>query len=134
LYYDAAFSLIIVCLYGEEFSMQEQQLREFESLPQSSSCRLIDFDKAQVVPGFFPKTFFLIVTGTKPWVAMDVELRPRIYIKRPDYWEIEVDGCQSGIGLPMEMPYYVALDIPQSLGTKGIEVVGATRREQINVP
>jgi hypothetical protein len=126
--------LIVVCLCEEEFSMQEQQLREFETLPRSSSCRLIDFDKAQVVPGFFPKTFFLIVTGTKPWITMSVELRPRIYIKQPDYWEIEVIGCQSGIGLPTKAPYHVALDISQSLGTNGIEVVGATRRERIKVP
>ena len=114
--------------------MQESELKAFESLPHSSSCRLIDFDNALVVPGFLPKTFFLIVTGTKPWVTMKVELHPLIYIKQPEYWGIEVVGCQSGIGLPQTAPYHVALDISHLLGTKGIEVIGASSKKQIKVP
>jgi hypothetical protein len=114
--------------------MQESQLKEFESLPHSSSCRLIDFDKAIIVPGFVPKTFFLIVTGTKPWVTMKVELNPLIYITQPEYWGIEVVGCQSGIGLPQTAPYHVVLDISHLLGTKGIEVIGASSKKQIPVP
>ena len=74
--------------------MEEKHLREFEALPQPSSCRLIDFEKAEVVPGFVEKTFFLIVSGTKPWVTMTVQLSPLIYIKQPEYWGIEVIGCQ----------------------------------------
>ncbi|MGY3607860.1 hypothetical protein [Bradyrhizobium sp. Leo121] len=114
--------------------MQEPQLKEFEGLPRSSSCRLIDFDEAQVVPGIVPKTFILIVRGTKPWVTMKVDLYPLIYIKQPVYWGIEVIGCQSGIGLPTKAPYEIALDITHTLGTKGIEVVGAAHAKQINVP
>ena len=114
--------------------MQESQLKAFESLPHSSSCRLIDFADVQVVPGFFPKTFILIVSGTKPWVTMKVELHPLIYIRQPEYWGIEVVGCQSGIGLPQTAPYHVALDISHLLGTKGIEVIGASTRKQISVP
>ena len=117
-----------------EVSMQESQLKAFESLPHSSSCRLIDFDNVVIVPGFFPKTFFLIVTGTKPWVTMKVELHPLIYIRQPEYWGIEVVGCQSGIGLPQTAPYHVALDISHLLGTKGVEVIGASTKKQINVP
>ena len=70
--------------------MEEQHLKAFTALPPSSSCRIINFETAQVVPGFFPKTLFLIVTGVKPWVTMTVELRPLIYIKQPEYWGIEV--------------------------------------------
>ena len=43
-------------------------------------------------------------------------------------------GCQSGIGLPQTAPYHVALDISHLLGTKGIEVIGASTKKQINVP
>jgi hypothetical protein len=32
--------------------MEEMYLKAFEALPHSSTCRLIDFDKADVVPGF----------------------------------------------------------------------------------
>jgi len=114
--------------------MDDKDLRALQALPPSSSCRLIDFEKVQVVPGFLPKTFILIVTGTKPWITMNVELQPLIYITQPEYWGIEVVGCQSGIGLPQTAPYHVALDISSTLGTKGIEVIGATGKKQIPVP
>ena len=77
--------------------MKAPQLKAFNKLPASSTCRLIPFRTAVVVPGFLPKTFFLIVSGIKPWVTMTVELRPLIYIRRPEYWGIEVVGCQHGI-------------------------------------
>jgi hypothetical protein len=109
-------------------------LKAFNKLPASSTCRLIPFRNAVVVPGFLPKTFFLIVSGIKPWVTMTVELRPLIYIRRPEYWGIEVVGCQHGIGLPKTAPYSVALDISHLLGTKGIEVIGATSKKKIKVP
>jgi hypothetical protein len=114
--------------------MEERHLKAFEALPHPSSCRLIDFEKAEVVPGFVEKTFFLIVSGTKPWVTMTVQLSPLIYIKQPEYWGIEVIGCQHGIGLPQTAPYHVALDISHLLGTKGIEVIGAKARKQFKVP
>ncbi|MGJ5047834.1 hypothetical protein [Bradyrhizobium sp. SZCCHNR1015] len=114
--------------------MEEAHLKAFEALPQSTSCRIITFDSATVVPGIVPDTYFLIVTGTKPWVTMKVELHPLIYIRQPEYWGIEVVGCQSGIGLPQPAPYHVVLDITHVRGKKGIEVIGATSRKQINVP
>jgi hypothetical protein len=114
--------------------MQQRDLDALKALPPPESCRLIDFEKAVVVPGFIPKTFFLIVSGTKPWVTMSVSLHPRIYIVQPDYWGIEVIGCQYGIGLPQTAPYHVALEITHVLGKQGIEVVGATHSEKIKVP
>ena len=114
--------------------MEAMYLKAFEALPHCSTCRLIDFDRADVVPGFVPKTFFLIVAGTKPLLTMKVELHPLIHIQRPDYWGIELVACQEGIGLPQAAPYHVALDITHLLGTKGIEVIGASNRKQFNVP
>ena len=114
--------------------MEDMHLKAFEQLPHSNSCRLINFEKADVVPGFLPNTFFLIVAGTKPWLTMKVELQPLIYVRQPEYWGIEVAGCQNGIGLPTTAPYHVALDITHLLGTKGIEVIGASSRKQFNVP
>jgi hypothetical protein len=88
----------------------------------------------EIVPGFVPKTYFLIVSGIKPWVTMQVQLVPLIYIVQPEYWGIEVVGCQSGIGLPHTAPYTVSLEITHFLGKKGIEVMGATRSEKRDVP
>jgi hypothetical protein len=114
--------------------MEEMHLKAFESLPRCSTCRLIDFEKADVVPGFIPKTFFLIVAGIKPWLTMKVELHPLIHIRQREYWGIEVVACQDGIGLPQTGPYHVALDITHLLGAKGIEVIGASCKKQFNVP
>ena len=114
--------------------MKAAQLKAFKALPPPSTCRLIPFTKTVVVPGFLPNTYFLIVSGTKPWVTMTVELRPLIYIVQPDYWGIEVVGCQNGIGLPKTAPYSVALDITHFRGKKGIEVIGSSGNKKINVP
>jgi hypothetical protein len=84
--------------------------------------------------GFKAVLRVLIVSGVKPWVTMKVELVPLIYIRQPEYWGIEVVGCQSGIGLPRQAPYHVSLDISHLRGTIGIEVIGATSREQFKVP
>ncbi len=114
--------------------MEEMHLKAFESLPHSSTCRRIDFDKADVVPGFVSNTFFLIVAGAKPWTTMKVELHPLIYITQPQYWGIEVVACQDGIGLPTTAPYHITLDITHLLGAKGIEVIGGSSTKQFNVP
>jgi hypothetical protein len=114
--------------------MDEKLLKEFEALPHPTMCRLINFDKAQVVPGIVAKTFFLIVTGTKPWFTMTVELHPRIYIIQPDYWGIEVIGCMHGVLIPIPAPYHVWLDISHVIGKTGIEVIGANKTEKIKVP
>ncbi|MGT2435434.1 hypothetical protein ACU4GH_05635 [Bradyrhizobium betae] len=114
--------------------MNESDLKELEALPQPSTCRLISFQDAEVVPGFVPNTFFLIVSGVKPWVTMKVELVPLIYIRQPEYWGIEVVGCLSGIGLPKQAEYHVSLDISHLRGTIGIEVIGASSKKQIKVP
>jgi hypothetical protein len=114
--------------------MTAEAKQALEALPPSTACRRINFTSAQVRPGIAPKTYFLVVSGTKPWLTMQVHLTPLIYVRQPEYWGIEVIGCLTGIGLPAEAPYTVHLDITHVLGTKGVEVIGATRSEKINVP
>lgn len=65
---------------------------------------------------------------------MEVSLRPHIYIQQPEYWGIEVVGCLPGFGIPALAPYTVALRLTGFLGKKGIEVIGATSSEKIEVP
>lgn len=43
-------------------------------------------------------------------------------------------GCLPGIGLPAFAPYVVDLDLSGIIGTRGIEVIGASRSERIDVP
>jgi hypothetical protein len=114
--------------------MTAEHLEQLRALPAPQSCRLIDFETAEVRPGFVTGTFILVVSGTKPYANMTVELRPLIYIRRPAYWGIEVVGCLPGFGLPALAPYTVALPLDGVTGTRGIEVLGATRSRRIAVP
>ncbi|MEG3164207.1 hypothetical protein U1701_06340 [Sphingomonas sp. PB2P19] len=113
--------------------MEQHDLDVMEKLPAPRSSRVIDFESIEISPGIIPGTYFLIVSGEKPWVTMTVQLTPLIYVRQPEYWEIEVVATQAGIGLPMVAPYHAVLDISYLRGTKGIEVVGATKRERRDV-
>ncbi|HYO14233.1 MAG TPA: hypothetical protein VE685_13640 [Thermoanaerobaculia bacterium] len=109
-------------------------MEDFARAPASESFRLIDFTEARVITGIVPDRYILVVSGEKPYLNMEVSLSPRIYIRRPEYWGIEVVGSLPGIGLPTVAPYHVSLPLDGILGTKGIEVVGANRSETFDVP
>ena len=113
--------------------VDERHVAAFNALPQPSSCRLIDFDDVQVMPGTILRTYFLIVKGSKPWATMDVGLHPLLYATRPDFTAIEVVGRQNGMGLPQAAPYSAAIEITHLLGTRGIEVIGAAGRKKIEI-
>jgi hypothetical protein len=108
---------------------------EFLNAPASSSVRLINFDKAEVITGFVPGKYILVVSGTAPCINMIVELSPLVYAKRPEYWGIEVIGSlPGGICLTAIKHYTESLPLDSVLGTKGIEVIGANQRLKIDVP
>jgi len=116
-------------------SMNEEELQRFKSLPPVESCRLIDFDSVEIlVLESFPPQYVLVVSGTKPYLNMSVDLVPLVYIRQPEYWGIEVVGCLPGIGLPATAQYTVFLSLNGVTGTEGIEVIGATRSEKRNIP
>ncbi|SDT88371.1 hypothetical protein [Stappia sp. ES.058] len=102
-------------------------MQKLQAQPASQSCRLIDFDKAELQTEDGGKRLFLVVSGEKPTVSMRVELRPLYYVMQPEYWGVEVVGCVSGIVLPAVAPYTEALDVTHTMGTKGIEVIGANK-------
>lgn len=113
--------------------MSEEQAHAFRALPTPQSCRVIDFNSAQVVTlESLPPQHVLIVTGQKP-LNMEVSLSPLVYIRRPEYWGIEVVGCVPGLGLPAVAPYAVRLDLDGTIGSCGIEVIGASRSEEIGI-
>jgi hypothetical protein len=120
--------------YGSEPAMDEEQMQTFRDLPVPSSFRLLDFEQARVITlRSFPPQFILRVSGTKPYLNMDVELVPLVYIRQPEYWGIEVVGSLRGIGLPALAPYTVSIPLVGILGTRGIEVIGATRSERFDL-
>lgn len=120
--------------YRSASGMDEAQVRSFTGLPPATSFRLLDFDHAAVITlRSFPPQFVLQVSGTKPFANMNVELVPLVYVRQPEYWEIEVVGSLRGIGLPSLAPYTVSLPLAGVIGTRGVEVVGATRRERFEV-
>ena len=43
-------------------------------------------------------------------------------------------GCLPGIGLPATAPYVISLPLAGHIGTAGIEVIGASKHQQIQVP
>jgi hypothetical protein len=109
-------------------------MEEFAKAPASESFRLIDFTEARVITGIVPDRYILVVSGEKPYLNMEVSLSPRIYVRRPEYWGIEVVGRLPGIGLPATAPYHISLPLDSILGTKGIDVIGANRSERFDVP
>lgn len=111
--------------------------KDFDALPKASTCRLIGFNNAHAHPGFVNGTWFLHVSGDKPWSNMVVALIPAIYITTPDYWQVEVVGCLYGMGLPAMTPYHVTsaqFSRGYGIGHKGIEVVGAGHKQIIDIP
>ena len=115
--------------------IDEVTLTTFRRAATPQSSRLVDFETAAVKPGFVPNTFFLIVSGAVPCANVRVELIPVVYIQQPEYWEIEVVAFMPGpICLPEVRKYTETIPLDGILGTAGIEVVGATRRERICVP
>ncbi len=111
----------------------ESQLKALKALPSPQYCRVIDFEKVHIVPGFVSGTWIATISGTKPWASMNVQPVPLIYIRQPEYWGIEIVGCNTGIGLPQTAPYSVSIPV-QGLGTIGVEIIGATKSEKFPVP
>ena len=115
--------------------MTEERNNNFLELRPSESVRRLDFDEARVVPGFVTGTYILIVSGEKPYLNMQVELVPRIYVRQPEWWGFEVVGSiPGGIGLPAFGRYTADKDITSVTGTKGVEVFGTDYSLKLPVP
>ena len=112
-----------------------QAIPPTEAAPPATDCRVIDFKSARVrtLPTVPPR-HVLVVRGEKPYLNMQVNLVPLVYIRQPEYWGIEVVGCLPEVGLPAIGDYVVKLDLEGTIGTRGIEVIGANRSQKINLP
>ena len=107
---------------------------ELVALKTASSVRLINFERAEVRPGFLPGSFILIVSGQAPCLNMTVALSPLIYVRCPEYWGIEVTGTlPAGFCLPALKPFVATIDLAGITGSRGIEVIGAGHSETFEV-
>jgi hypothetical protein len=115
--------------------MSQEQPQRLQDLPQPVSTRLIDFERAEILTlESFPPQHILVVSGRTPYWNMKVALSPLTYIQQPEYWGIEVLGSVGQIALPSPVaPYTVSLPLAGSIGTCGIEVIGATRSERHDI-
>jgi hypothetical protein len=115
---------------GEEPALDGEQ-----SNAPPASFRLINYDRAEVIAlRTNPARYVLQVSGVMPFAGMTVRLSPAVYIRQPEYWEIEVTGGLSGSGIPTKTPYSVRMPLDSALGSRGIQVVGANRTERFDVP
>lgn len=108
-----------------------------ESSSSSSVCllpRSINDVKGQVYL-ILGESNYLAVSGYKPYINMDVELIPLTYVRRPEFWEIEVVcAVRSGILLPAVAPFSTGLlSLTEITGSKGIEIVWADEKMQIDL-
>lgn len=69
---------------------------------------------------------FLMASGTLPCLNMEAELLEAVYIRQPEWWEIELTGKMEGdICLESIKPYTIRKDISGCIGTRGIIVMGS---------
>jgi hypothetical protein len=98
-------------------------------------CYPIDFSDVDIEWYAGRGVYQLTVSGVKPYTNMEVSLSHEAYSGRPAYWRTLVIGCvKNGLVLPIPAPYYLTMNLDQFVGTKGIDIVGASRSVRRAVP
>lgn len=116
-------------------ALDEAHLAEQRALPPPTSFRLIAYQRAEVLTlESNPPQYVLQVGGLKPSASMTVKLMPLVYVRQPEYWEIEVVGGMRSPAIPVKTPYTVTLPLAGALGSRGIQVLGANRGDRFDVP
>jgi hypothetical protein len=103
---------------------------DFDRLPVAQTWRRVDFDWVTIEAATPGHATMVTVGGIKHWLNLRIELVPRCYQTRPEYWSIEVVGALPGYGVPAFVDYNVTLALDGIRGTQGIEIVGATKSER----
>lgn len=121
--------------------MSTDETEAIPTTPPTGLSRLIDFERADVITQMiYPPRPTLVVQGVKPNPAVEVTLVPLVYVSQPEYWGIQVVGTLDASGGPRpaqpiaNVPYSAELPLAGVNGSKGVEVIGATCTERIDVP
>jgi hypothetical protein len=107
---------------------------------------VVDFTTATVDPLVAPDpataAHRLTVTGVLAAPAK-VTLVPRVYVRQPEHWGIEVTACPVPVTTtttvgdltpaPVFRLFRTSLDFRGPFGTCGIEVIGATKSEKFDL-
>jgi hypothetical protein len=112
-------------------------------VPAPLPCHLTDFSTASVETLASPDPsgpdHRLTVTGTLRLPAR-VSLVKLTYVRQPEFWGIEVTACPFPTPFPRDpsvlLPartFRAVLDFRGTLGTCGVEVIGLTVRQAINL-
>lgn len=112
----------------------QKEIDALAKSPKPTTIVLVDIDDAKLFPGIVAGTYFLTVTGTVPWRTMTVKFAPLIYVRQPEYWGIEVIGIQTGVGLPATAPFTHTEEVTSTVGTKGVEAIGANKPIKLQLP
>lgn len=95
------------------------------------SCRRISFDSYEILESAPP---MLVVRGEAPCANMEIFLQPRIYVRCPEFWGIEIAGClPGGICLTSIKPFQVSISLGGIVGSEGIEIIGSNKTERVKV-
>ena len=101
----------------------------------TGECYPIDFNGIDIEWYAGRGVYQLTVTGTKPYMNMDVSLSHEAYNGRPAYWRTVVIGCvKNGLLMPLASPYYITMNLDQFVGSRGVEIIGASRKVRRDVP
>ena len=101
----------------------------------TGECYPIDFSGMDIEWYAGRGVYQLTVTGVKPFTNMEVSLSHQAYSGRPAYWRTVVIGCvKNGLLMPIAAPYYITMNLDQFVGTRGVEIVGASRAVRRAVP
>lgn len=101
----------------------------------TGSCEALDFDNIDIKWYGGRGTYVLTVGGMKPYTNMEVSLSHKGYGSRPAYWQTVVVGCvKNFLVMPIPSPYYVTMPLDRFVGTRGVEIIGASRTVRRNVP
>jgi hypothetical protein len=102
-------------------------------LKSGESCGRIDFDNYQVVSGVAKNTWLLLVWGKLPSEYMTISISPVFTTTPPIYWEIHLVGCMATTQVLEGDTFAESAWLSETVGEKGIELVGATKRVKIEI-
>ena len=101
----------------------------------TGECKPLDCDGVEIEYYRGKGIYQLTITGTKPFTNMEVSLSEEPAAGRPAYRKTVVIGCvKNFLVLPVASPYYLTVPFKQFSGTRGIEIIGATRRVRRDLP